>query len=550
MLFIFMSSYSKKSYLAIWDCAPLLEGIGYSMATIRFTAECYNVLLAAATLRIISDITQGGLKKQLTICEFNVPSDPSILCIPMVEGIIGINCTHNVTTLTSLQYYYSFAVRGLTRDPSWQTPVVNTTLLSYVVLVWFIVFILSILGLKRLKAITVNLQIVFSVIMIVLGAAILTRIEFKNHRFKYASAAEVSVKFWVEIILHASETTVLGNLIWLGSMKPDCLDPKYAAIITTPIKLFMLFLIVCATTVSTQENMVLYSITNKECFNPTGSEILMILIPDILFRCEVWQIPTVLWYSSIFFFASLSTLYSIIGLVDSIIEKFKILRRYTLVVCLILCVVGFILSITLTLNISLSIIRGWRHCGLTILTASMSLLINLAVFFIYSTRKIIDDYIFSFGRQPEKYWVALWKAAPIFTIFAFIFALTFQSSHLVTNDSNSTVIAMSYFQCSTVLLPIFIIMMGRCCKNIKQRTLDYLTKSAPSWGPANPIDNIARKKFFPQRDIKWRNAVLRCKHKCAISNNLKYVEEIMFQNRRFAQAKREMEWEVEGQIKT
>ncbi|KAK9720690.1 hypothetical protein QE152_g21942 [Popillia japonica] len=36
MLFIFLSSYSKKSYLAIWDCAPLLEGcVQSSLVVIR-----------------------------------------------------------------------------------------------------------------------------------------------------------------------------------------------------------------------------------------------------------------------------------------------------------------------------------------------------------------------------------------------------------------------------------------------------------------------------------------------------------------------------------
>lgn len=142
----------------------------------------------------------------------------------------------------------------------------------------------------------------------------------------------------------------------------------------------------------------------------------MVLIPDVLFRFDIWKIPVALWYLSVFFFALLATLYSIIGLVDSITEKFNSLKKYTLIVCFILCAIGFSLSIWLTLNVSYIIIKDWRHGGLSILTATMSLLINLAIFFVYSTKKVIEDYIFTYGSPPEKYWVALWKAAPIFTI--------------------------------------------------------------------------------------------------------------------------------------
>ncbi|KAI4463857.1 sodium:neurotransmitter symporter family [Holotrichia oblita] len=276
----------------------------------------------------------------------------------------------------------------------------------------------------------------------------------------------------------------------------------------------------------------------------SGSEVLMVLIPDVLFRFDIWQIPAGLWYLSIFFFAMLATLYSIIGLVDSITEKFSSLKKYTVAVCFILCVLGFSLSIWLTLNVSFIIIRDWRHGGLTVLTAAMSLLINLAIFFIYSTRKVIEDYIFTYGKPPEKYWIALWKAAPIFTIFAFIFALSFQSSGELTKEHNIWVISLSYLQCSTVLLPVVTIMIGRCCKNIKQRTLDYLTKPAPSWGPTNLARKLARAKFFPQRDIKCRNLTLKCKHKCAVSNNVKYMEEIAYQRKKYLLAKEEMEREM------
>lgn len=85
-------------------------------------------------------------------------------------------------------------VRRYSYNSEWQTPVVNIELVVYVGIVWLLVFLLGILGLKRLKKVTVNLQIGFATIMAFLGLASFSNVEFQHHKFKYANAADVSIK--------------------------------------------------------------------------------------------------------------------------------------------------------------------------------------------------------------------------------------------------------------------------------------------------------------------------------------------------------------------
>lgn len=76
------------------------------MATIRFTAETYNVMIAASAIKILVDILTVGLKAQLRTCSFQHTAEKSKLCIPMMTDAVGINCTENVSVHTALQYYY------------------------------------------------------------------------------------------------------------------------------------------------------------------------------------------------------------------------------------------------------------------------------------------------------------------------------------------------------------------------------------------------------------------------------------------------------------
>lgn len=112
----------------------------------------------------------------------------------------------------------------------------------------------------------------------------------------------------------------------------------------------------------------------------------------------------------------LSTIYSFQGLVDSLAERFRRVSKYRLIAYLILCLIGYVLHISLCTNLNLSLVVTYRRYGIPLLNTTVMFLITLALMFIYSVKRIVDDYSFSLGSAPHKYWVIFWRTTPLFTL--------------------------------------------------------------------------------------------------------------------------------------
>lgn len=142
----------------------------------------------------------------------------------------------------------------------------------------------------------------------------------------------------------------------------------------------------------------------------------MAFIPEELLRAHFGGMAALLWYFIIFYFSLLSPIYSVIGVVNTIMERYTFLAKYRLVVYLVTCLSGAVLTIPLCLNINVEIIEVFRNFGLPLIRAVLLFLVIFALMFMYSTNRIIDDYSFTYGRPPEKYWIMFWKTSPLIAL--------------------------------------------------------------------------------------------------------------------------------------
>ncbi|GJQ65237.1 hypothetical protein Trydic_g7367 [Trypoxylus dichotomus] len=182
-------------------------------------------------------------------------------------------------------------------------------------------------------------------------------------------------------------------------------------------------------------------------------------------------------------------------------------------------------------NLNLANVYAYKSFAAPFLQTTTLLLLTIALVFIYSMKRIVDDFSFTLGAPPHKYWITFWRTSPIFALFAFIFMvsqLRTQSHEIYGTDQ---LILTSYSVCIIILLPFGVVFLAKCCKHVKYRTLGALSRPSGQWGPYNQIRKQARKYFYPQRDVKYRSNVLKCKHNCMNSSD-KFYEENRKQNQK------------------
>ncbi|KAK9752353.1 hypothetical protein QE152_g4313 [Popillia japonica] len=81
-----------------------------------------------------------------------------------------------------------------------------------------------------------------------------------------------------------------------------------------------------------------------------------------------------------------------------------------------------------------------------------------------------------------------------------------------------------YAMAAFTTLPILVTLLVECCMHVKYKSLASLARPADGWGPYNRLKRYARNYFYPQRDVKYRNTTLKCKHNCVINSSIYYDE--------------------------
>lgn len=136
-------------------------------------------------------------------------------------------------------------------------------------------------------------------------------------------------------------------------------------------------------------------------------------VPDALLRIRFGGMATIIWLMCAIYFTIVPPIYSIIALVSSLTEKYMTLRRFRLMLYLIFCTIGMLCNMLMCMNINVGMTRSFRHYGFNLLNGISFFLLVFSLLFVYSTRRIIDDYNFTYGVSPQEFWIVCWKFAPI-----------------------------------------------------------------------------------------------------------------------------------------
>nr|XP_022916043.1 sodium- and chloride-dependent glycine transporter 1-like isoform X2 [Onthophagus taurus]XP_022916045.1 sodium- and chloride-dependent glycine transporter 1-like isoform X2 [Onthophagus taurus] len=526
-LFIFMSSYSKKGFITFWDCVPVFAGIGYSLLLCRITYGIFQVqfMTAPLILFIKSLFTDDVIEDVSNNCK----QDTNGVCYPMhPKNPLNVSCPTNFlsrgkneTIYMATQHYYRFYIMGYDRFVNTILKVNNEFVFASL-FIWIVVFAISIFGVRRIAKITLNLQILLSffVCSIAIYGLILTNDPIVS-RPPEGSLAQID--FWVEMLIHSADIIVVSDSIYIGTLKPKSLSPIKAGIQVVVFKYIFFMAMMVYTQRCSQLVLGHYKFTDARCLLIFGHDVLFAFIPDVLYRVRFGVGLSIFWYLVLFWSNLNMLIFTTIGCASALLEKFQRLRRFKILVYFGFCAIEFIASIYFCTNLSINTIYTYRFNGDIYYSTVCFVFISFALMFIYSTKRIIEDYTFTYGNPPPKFWIVSWQTAPIVALFAFIY-MFYEMAQSKKIFLIFSAIIWSYIHCIIMISPVFMQFLSKCCRHVKLRRMNTVTKPSDSWGPYDTEQNRARKFYFPGRDARYRTERLTCQHTC-IANSKTYAEE-------------------------
>nr|XP_022918398.1 sodium-dependent nutrient amino acid transporter 1-like isoform X1 [Onthophagus taurus]XP_022918399.1 sodium-dependent nutrient amino acid transporter 1-like isoform X1 [Onthophagus taurus] len=537
MLYIFLSSYTKKSFFTIWQCVPIFEGdhhyyvyyidintyililgFGYTLAMSKLLYELTNVTIASYCVIMLVEVVRYRTYNMQQYCSgYEVTPN----C-----DIPKRNCTNktNNPLLVGTQYYFRNMMINYDRfSPAccW----INIKHIIIFAVLWVLIFLISILGIERIVKALVKLIFVAVIILFLISCFVLLNVNKYYVHLNQPAMPLGKFIFWLEIVLHTNTPASLAHTLWLGTLLPKNFSPKSAALILAIAKTFICLILMCFSSLIIHDMLYTYSFADPLCLITHGVDVIITFVPDVLFKLHFGQLTAFLWYLAIALIALITPIFSIVAIVDSICQSKPSFNSRRIIVYGFCCVIGLIMSIPYTSNIGFGFLSYFSQKGMLLLKSIFLLLVNISFIFLYSTTRIIEDYTFTYGSAPHLYWQFLWRTVPLFSLYLLIFMiyeLNYES--YLSHFYDKYIAISSYIIMAVIISPVFIIAIAKIFHQIKYRSFKKLLRPADTWGPSDIDQRIARQFFFPEREIKYRNMPLRCNHHC-LANSGSFDEE-------------------------
>lgn len=155
----------------------------------------------------------------------------------------------------------------------------------------------------------------------------------------------------------------------------------------------------------------------------SGKDVLFAFVPEFINRIFFPQLVLFVYFTLMAIWSIQSVTLSMNALVNTVVDTFKFSKITKCVVTLAFC--GSCLAFTLSIqNYAIFLyFQGWRGSGYWLLT----MLVDSSTFMalgVYTVQRLLNDHIFVFGKQPNKYWNYGFKIAIyIFFVSSFIIEL-------------------------------------------------------------------------------------------------------------------------------
>nr|XP_022917893.1 sodium-dependent nutrient amino acid transporter 1-like [Onthophagus taurus] len=519
MLYMFMGVFTKRSYIRFWDCVPIFKGVAYSLAFISMYLEVHNVLFTSIAVQYL--IWMFNDRLPWDDCDFLHASEECVplkfsekhsytkeCCHPQRD-----NCSYTEQLKTTFKYsayeYYNAHVLYLDGVGKPISSSRNWNLIIILTVLWLIVCVMLILGLKRIARFMtiINLCMISALIPVALLMFVIspqfTVIEEFNCNFW---DTVTSYQFWLYTGINIIHRELPADVIAYGSISRIGISLTVDAAIMFMIKLFFFALFTVWMCIGVQYQLAYYNIKFSNCIVTDGDVLFFALFPDIISHLPVPQIWLIIYYLLIAVWGLSTAIYVYMAFVDALQQEFRTLEKWRFFISVIICTAAAIYTAfdirpDMMIHIKMNILEIIPQ------TKIFMLCVSFVGLYFYSITTFRHDYHFYNGTILGGYWTVGLKVSML---------VVFISNGLNWfNQLNEEVGNYSLVHSSILVVLGVIITAMRYALKIN----NTLISPTPKWGPPSRNQKLARIKFDPSHDLHYRSVVQKCPHSCLLYSN-------------------------------
>ncbi|KAK4876811.1 hypothetical protein RN001_009317 [Aquatica leii] len=522
MLLMSMVRYSRRGYIRFWHCVPILQGLAYTFILWESACEIMNVTLSALSLLY----TQYTIANRIpwTFCDFE---DATKLCINVTIKSFPKkfnNGTASCLIFPALEYFRVVVQKRVSR--SLKLGSINGNLAMAVSILWSILLFFTVCGFRSFQNKIKKLQaFVFFVWLFVFLITVNNLSHYQTSLKQFHNAW--NMKNMLDVLVFVLNQNTVTTMAWIATLYPSFSLPITDAIIVYSFKLITLSALIVWVPVLLKIIVYNYKTIDLTCLALTGFDIIFAVIPDIISRYPFPRTTSTLWFFGILLHGFLSPLYTLTATIDSLGDAFPSLYQYRGHVCVFICTICWLFNLLYVTRMGLVLMHTWMEYGNVILSEISISVTILALTFIYSIPKLVDDYHFAFGKPPFKLWIELWKIIPFITLFHMVLTVYKYTVSIKITKDNPAFVKWTTTVAFLMMLPIFVVILLKYLKLLKQHMVSFMIKPDADWGYYIESKRKERELFNPQTELRYKTSQLKCSHNCLVnSKNLKKLQEL------------------------
>ncbi|XP_017783159.1 PREDICTED: uncharacterized protein LOC108567298 [Nicrophorus vespilloides] len=162
-------------------------------------------------------------------------------------------------------------------------------------------------------------------------------------------------------------------------------------------------------------------------------------------------------------------------------------------------------------------LRSWVKDGMFLINNVVLAFLTFGIYFSYTGNRFNDDFNFMYDYSPNKIWLYLLAPMPYYTSVTAIATLVteFQIKLRMKYSKNS----QSYFVFGMILVIVTsIIIISKIVHHLIMKQVENITAIHRDWGPFNEQLKNLRRLYFSNRDVRRRQIIPSCSHKCLINS--------------------------------
>lgn len=475
----------------IWRCAPIAKGIGIAMLVVTFIVAIYYNVLMSYTIFYIAASFQSTVP--WSECNPAWADMDTCFVLSNKSQLAAFNGT-NLTRISSSQQYWERFVLDIS-DGIHNLNGVKWDLALCLLLSWIIVCGCLFKGIKTSgKVIYFAATFPYVILFTLLIRGLLLDGSTKGILYfiipDWSKLADIKVWKAAAGQMFFSLSVSMGGLIMYSSYNPfrnnvhtDALIVSILDTITSLISGLVIFSILGA--MAHDMDIPIKDVVKE------GPGLAFVAYPEALSRLPVPQLWSVLFFFMLFILGLDSEFAMIETISTCISDEFPKLRRFKTKLCILLCVICYLLGLPCVTRGGQYVLTMLDEYGSSTSLIFIAVCETIAICWIYGISKICDDIEYMLGHRPGYYWKATWTiSSPIALAFIFIYAvidykpLKYGATYQFPTWAN--VIGWLIFLISILQIPIwgFICVYKQNATTIKEK---FKMAKAPSseWGPSD-----------------------------------------------------------------